>query len=410
MALDQLDLPSDHEVDALVRQLAGGGADQATVEVVRGHRPGRGHDRDREVHGWLALPPGNPRVLLPDGSAAVAARGLLAHTGLRGRGDRFRRRCLAMLVGSGVPGFFWQSARIGTWDAVGAEHLLDALRDGWDTRVEGLLLSIRPQTPNHKPTFLAVDRAGRPLGYGKIAMEGTLQRAQREVDGLGAMRLSPVPGLRAPEVLADLAWSGGRVVVVSPLPSDAQRYPVDASAPAHLLDQARDQEATVPVEQVASVLVDRIAASGESWLLEAAQAHVDALVGRAAGLPLEAGLSHGDWVPWNLARAGGDVWAFDWEHSELESAAALDLVHWHVLVRRDRRLLSLGMALKFGEAAAACELRGRRTPPDALRALLDLHRLRLVARTAELRSASGRWPEGERDQLAGVLEDGTLHA
>ena len=407
MTLHQLDQHrDDYQVDDLVRQLAGGAGDPADVQVVRGRRQGRGE----HVHGWLALPPGAPRVLVPDGSAAVAAHGLLAHSGLRRPGDRFRRRCLAVLVGSGVPGRLWHSARIGTRDDADSQHLLEALREGWDPRVEGILLSIRPQTPNHKPTFLAVDGAGRPLGYGKLAAAGVTERAQREVDGLRAMSRAPVLGLRSPELLADLTWAGCRVLVVSPLPDDAQRYPDDLSAPTHLLDHARHDGGSIAVEQVVAVLRDRVARSGQDWLHDLWAQSADELVGRTAGLRLQAGLLHGDWVPWNLAVADGVVWAFDWEHSEVESAAALDLVHWHVMVGRDRRHLSLGLALKFGEAAAARQLRGRRTPADVVSALLALHRLRLVARTAELRATSGRWPEGERDQLVGILDARTRHA
>ena len=392
---------TDRRVDDLVRRLAGAAGDPSGVEVVRG----RGMSDRGDVHGWLALPPRAPRVLVSADASGPAARGLLAHPGLRHRGDRFRRRCLAVLVGSGVPRRLWHSARVGSRDADDAHHLVEVLREGWDPRVASLLLTIRPTTPNHKPTFLAVDVRGRPMGYGKLSTDASAHgRAQREVDGLRAMSGADVPGLRAPELLADLTWSGGRVTVAAPLPDDSRRYPSDTSAPLHLLSHAREQGRTTTVDEVAERLLGRIERSGQTWLLDGARAHVSALVGYAAGLPLQSGLLHGDWVPWNLAVARDLVWAFDWEHSDTESAVALDVVHWHVLVRRDRVGMSLGLAVKFGEAAATSELRRSGLGREALRAVLHLGRLRLVARTAELRASSGLWPSTERGQLLGLLD------
>lgn len=43
------------------------------------------------------------------------------------------------------------------------------------------------------------------------------------------------------------------------------------------------------------------------------------------------GRSHGDWVPWNTARAGTRVIAWDWEHYRPAAPVGLDAVHWRVM-------------------------------------------------------------------------------
>src|SRR3546814_14132557 len=40
------------------------------------------------------------------------------------------------------------------------------------------------------------------------------------------------------------------------------------------------------------------------------------------------GVAHGDWGPWNLAVAAGELVVWDWEHAIDQAPLGFDLVHW----------------------------------------------------------------------------------
>ena len=350
---------------------------------------------------FLAMPPGDPRVLLPLGRPRIAAGALLANQAMRRPRDRIRRRLLAALVRSGLPD---RLPRAWLGGPPGAESLVDVLREGWHPGVSAVSLTVRPLRPNHKPTFVAVDADGRALGYGKIATSpGVAERADQEVSGLRWMSGVTIPGLRSPELVADLPWHGCRLVVASPLPEESRPYPVDEQAPDHLLRHAMEGSATVSAGAVASTMLAEVDSARDDMMSARAREWSAWLTSTYGDVALHSGWRHGDWVPWNLAVCGREVWAWDWEHCEAGSAVALDIAHWHLLVHRNRRRIPLDRAVPAAEAAAGRDLTRYGLAEDEARAVLAVARLALVARACQLFATSGLWAEGEREVMIDLL-------
>jgi hypothetical protein len=69
---------------------------------------------------------------------------------------------------------------------------------------------------------------------------------------------------------------------------------------------------------------------------------------------------HGDWVPWNLARSGRGLVAWDWEYSEPGAPVGLDEVHstyQHERILRGRSVDdSLATAHRHAASAAVADL------------------------------------------------------
>ena len=100
---------------------------------------------------------------------------------------------------------------------------------------------------------------------------------------------------------------------------------------------------------------------------------------------------HGDWSPWNLARAPDRLWIWDWEYARPGAPLGLDVAHFHFQVAfvRERRGLAASLARAH---AAALEPLGRLGLDAPARSLLrGLHAAELTIRATEA-EASGAAP------------------
>jgi hypothetical protein len=357
---------------------------------------------------FLPLPPRRPRVLVPLEAPRAAAGTLVANLAMRRPRDRAVRRGLSLLVRTGVAARVWQRHLVAVEQAAtSGPTLLGSLQDNWRRDVHALGFTVRPLTPNHKPTFVAVDSAGRVLGYGKIASTpGTISRLRREADGLRWMSGQTIPGLRAPELLASFRWGASAVAVVSPLPQRSARFPSDDRAPGVMLMDALERDDTERAGTMAGRLAARVRRIDDRQLSEAAAEFEGRFDDRYGDLDLPVGRIHGDWVPWNMAVDGSDTWVFDWEHSEARSALPLDIVHWHLLVARDRYGLPLDQAVTRADDRAGRDLARLGFDRPSREAILSLGRLHLAARAAELFHDSGLWVRDERRVVLDQLERG----
>jgi hypothetical protein len=116
---------------------------------------------------------------------------------------------------------------------------------------------------------------------------------------------------------------------------------------------------------------------------------------------MEFGSWHGDFVPWNLARLGKRLYAWDWESSAASAPLGFDAVHFYFQIAfvANRHLL--------GDAAVTAELKARPAldrlgvRPNRQRLVAALHLLELFVRHEEAYSSSGErddrfYPEIER--------------
>jgi hypothetical protein len=191
-----------------------------------------------------------------------------------------------------------------------------------------------------KAVILAIDSAGRPLAYGKLAALPVAQQAVRH-EGCTLDHLAAATGLRGwiPRVLAETQWREFPLLVLSAGPSAGAPKRFDAMhraflgmlkeatcEPAKLLDSIawRDMNATLARrrERLAPAWRDRY-----DWALPE-------LERRLGSVRLDLSLAHRDFVCWNTrTNADGSLYVFDWEFARRGSTPGWDFFHFHVALR-----------------------------------------------------------------------------
>ncbi|MBI5597209.1 MAG: hypothetical protein HY928_14040 [Elusimicrobia bacterium] len=177
-----------------------------------------------------------------------------------------------------------------------------------------------------KAVAAAVGAGGRTLAYAKQAcIPGAVPALERERAALQAPRAQA----RVLRVPAMLAWRPGppHILVQEAGPGDSVASLDDVAAAA--------REVSGPPSADAGRLeawLSALAASAE--LVESAHTrralarHLPAAFSGARNACLPMSSSHGDFAPWNLAAAGGRVWAYDWESWSENRPDGWDLAHW----------------------------------------------------------------------------------
>jgi hypothetical protein len=254
------------------------------------------------------------------------------------------------------------------------------------THVASVAFSVRRLSPNWKPTFAAMAPDGRVLGYGKVGWdEGSSRRVTTEARALHRWEQHSWPGLHVPHCLTLFDWSGRTVMVVSPIPAGARRYDNHAVAPLTWVAlQLQDGPADAPAGRIAEEYLSCFSADqlGQPSAARAVEVFLD----RHGRTLVPVGAAHGDWVPWNVATLGDQLWAWDLEHALDEAPLGLDIVHWYVLVATHLRDSSRTSALRQGGRQASDQLRQLGLTPEQTAAITRLGLLRLVALRREFLS------------------------
>jgi hypothetical protein len=247
--------------------------------------------------------------------------------------------------------------------------------------------------PYRKPVLQVFSAEGLPLGYVKIGWNAWTREAVRnEAAALSACASRPI-ALGVPAVLHYGSWQGLELMITAPLPEGVRRQG-NALPPADVLREICGLSGTEVTELAASSwwadLQARIASGITDPATRVRLARVsDQLARRHGQLPLEFGRWHGDLVPWNLARLGARLYAWDWESSTASAPVGFDALHFCFQVA------FVGQRRQLREAAALAAS-GARRALDALdvqaRArdlLATLHLTELAVRHEEARSATG---------------------
>lgn len=334
-------------------------------------------DGDRPLARYAVVPSiDRARFLLPLGPRRVTAASVWAYNALRPPRVRVPRALLGLAARTGVlavtgPAVLTVSAPA---DAAAADGL--TLVDHLATQLGGhrwyAAFGVRPPDPNHKPTVQLFDSRGRPQGYAKIGWNGAT-RALVRAEAAALSQVASVSGVGGhpvvPGVLTAGDWAGQAVTVVEPLPARirgvgpgttvqvaaalavarrggaaAPVQPLTGSAFLARLRELAERAAgvttaagTAPAAALAADAADE--AGGVAAQAQAAAAVVDVQAGQRAlaavhrladrygAVQVEFGHWHGDWVPWNLGRYGGQLVAWDWEHSGRDVPVGFDLAH-----------------------------------------------------------------------------------
>jgi len=199
----------------------------------------------------------------------------------------------------------------------------------------------------------------------------------------------------APELLGLSSWRGLDLLITAPLPRGIRRLGSGSGLP--------DTGVLREISELTPGFVGELAAS-PWWLsvrsriqasvvdpaarsaLEFAAERIDRAHGR---VPLKFGAWHGDLVPWNLARRGSRLYAWDWEGSTPGVPLGFDAVHYHFQVAfiANGRPLPDAAATAARRAGAALGALG--VPERAHRLVAILHLVELAVRHEEARRSTG---------------------
>jgi hypothetical protein len=249
--------------------------------------------------------------------------------------------------------------------------------------------------PYRKPVLQVFSTSGTPLGYVKVGWnQWTREAVHREAAALRACAIRPMR-IGVPTLLGDSKWHGLDLLVTAPLPRGIRRVRIGAPLP--------DAELLREISRLSAAHVGELATSpwwlglrsriqtgvtdpGTRSALSAATERIERAYGR---VPVEFGTWHGDLVPWNLARLGARLYAWDWENSTPDTPVGLDAVHFHFQVAFVARRYPLGQAVALAADRARPALAALGIPRQVHGLVAALHLVELSVRHEEARRSSG---------------------
>ncbi len=388
------------------------------IKVTSGTVPA-GH---RVVERYAVVPgPGRPRFLVPLAGRAAAAGSLTRYNALRSAKVRAPRAILGAAFRTGVaPALLRHRLLVCVPAGLPEPELGDHLLSAHLGRVLGVPelamgVGVHPPDPNLKPTLQLFGPDGAPVGYAKVGWSpATREMTRREAGAVAAAGDGPgVPGcpggrIRVPRLLHHGPWRDRDITVTAPLPPAIRRHrDVDAPPPLPYDDAFFAAHVAKLVDadfwhalrgEVAVLAAD----AGERRLAGLIAARCDAVERDHGDVPLRVARWHGDWVPWNIGRHGGVLYAWDWEHSAPGVPVGFDLLHWRFQVALVLRGRPLADAVAAVRTAATTELKDVRPEHRAL--VADLYLLEMFMRTYHLKRLGGGWNASIHPAMLDVLE------
>jgi hypothetical protein len=333
-------------------------------------------------------------------AAAGSSCALTSYNALRPAHRRLARRALGLGLRTGLAQPLLRN-KIDIGTAVGAtaeqlagsllsEHLLQVLGSGPVVIAFG-----GGAGPYRKPVLQVFSTNGTPLGYVKVGWnDWTRAAVRREAAALRACAARPMR-LGVPALLHQGEWRGLDLVVTAPLPRAVRRLGTgsrlpDAGVLREISELSEPRVSELATSQWWIGLRQRITAGAadspaRAQLMLAAE-RIQAQHGRAV---LQFGTWHGDLVPWNLARLGRRLYAWDWESSAPDAPVGMDAVHFHFQVAFVARQRSLDEAVPLAERSARPALSALGVAADAHHLITTLHLIELAVRHEEARSSAG---------------------
>jgi hypothetical protein len=327
--------------------------------------------------GELAVLPSaaNPRLLVPLGSRRAAARSVRARDYGVGRRERASRALLALGLRAGAVQPF-ASSRVTVGPAL-ATHLRSVLGR------EDVLTAVRVgrRRPNSKPLVTVLDRAGSVLAYAKLGWNPlTRGLIRQEAEMLAWLAERETRCFAPPRVLGLGRCGTIDVLVVSPVrgrtwrPSHADATFAALTEIAGLTGATHGPLATSPYWQ------RQRRRAGGAHALPALMERVDDVHGDQV---LSFGGSHGDWAPWNVARARDGLAVWDWERAAGDRPTGLDAAHFDLQLAGARSGKGAVHALEATLRSGGLLLPRLATSASARRALLALELVEMCLRHEE---------------------------
>lgn len=253
-----------------------------------------------------------------------------------------------------------------------------------------LALRLSFARPNAKTVVAAVADSGEILCFAKIGSESmTDDLVRHESSVLESFARQPSPVL-VPRVLDAGPWAEEFSMLVTE-PLQLKPLPGDATVAHQAADALASSQGTTTSPLSESVfwlgLVERLARdadddNGGASINEA----VERIRDQWGDIPLELGVSHGDWSRANVGLVDGRVAAFDWERCSTQAPRGIDIAHFAILEASSR---SRGAALDVASIATSVReyLRAANRPDTDAEFLTVLDLLEMVARFRAARRA-----------------------
>jgi len=363
------------------------------------------------VEQFAVLPGGGGRsfmVSLADRRGSSAA--LTSYNSLRPPGRRLGRMVFGAALRCGLD---WPVLRSRVDIGVAADATAEQVSGALLVEHLAQLLDRRPVViafgggsgPYRKPVLQVFGTDGTPLGYVKIGWnDWTRDAVRREAAALRVCAAAPMR-LGIPALLHHGDFRGLELMVTAPLPSGVRR-PGNSLPGTEVLREICALSAVTVSELAASAWWADLRARISSTIADPdSRTRLDAIADdleRSCGQRrLEFGRWHGDLVPWNLARHGSKLFAWDWESSAPHAPVGFDALHFYFQVAFVAQRRPLADAVAFAArsarpALAALAVDGNAGPStaaapavDARDLLATLHLVELAVRHEEARAASG---------------------
>jgi hypothetical protein len=354
----------------------------------------------RRVERFAALPAGPGRCFLVSLAARRgSAAALTAYNALRPPRKRLVRGAIGLGLRSGIaqpllrnkvdigirPGASQEDIAAGLL----AEHLREQLGSGPVVMAAG-----GGDGPYRKPVLQVFSIGGEPLSYVKVGWnDWTRAGVRREAETLLACADRGTK-LGVPKLLGLSSWHGLDLLMTAPMPRQVRRLRAASPLPAaSLLEISRlSRSYTEPLATsawwrgVRSRIESKVTDVSARTVLEDLAPQLELSYGR---VPLDFGFCHGDLVPWNLARLGERLYAWDWESSAPDTPLGFDAVHFHFQSAFVGQGLPVGEAASLASRAAWPTLRELGVPTANCGLVATLHLLELFLRHEEARTAAG---------------------
>lgn len=389
-------------LDAITRLLWPGPA-QASVGRASSERFA---DPARE---FIVLPRrSDPRLVIPS-ERAVAAAAVRRYGVPDRRTSDLRKWALWLAAVTGAASSVFPD-RLLVYEPRGSDTISSYLQDVLGREL-WLSMYVSGARANRKPVLQLLTPEGGAVGFAKIGVDPLTRRlVTTEHDGLLRLASAGLRSLMVPRVLHRGQWRGLEVVVLSPLPLGLHARRVSGSQLRAAMREVAASAGLVrePLQSASyrDSLLERLALAPEGPERVELEQALGALMESVGETMLSYGAWHGDWSPWNMARARGRLMVWDWERFSTGVPLGFDALHlWLRLEVARRHKPARAAAELINEAAALLRPLGVGSSEARLTALLYLCE-RSVRDLADRQEAAGAWLGSPRQWLIPAIASG----
>jgi hypothetical protein len=321
-----------------------------------------------------------PRLVVPRRPLAATAAAVLGSRSTSSLTTAVALRALAAAARLGAADLLPDRIVVdpsGACDIVG--HLSEQL--GHEVLVS---LLIGPVRATQKPVLQVLRPTGATVGFAKIGLTPiSRELVRREGEVLAELAGRGLRVVRAPRVLHRGRWQGAEVLVQEAFPQH-RGAPVDQDRlTAAMVELARSHGVErAPLAETAlwHRLRDRLRDRADRGPAGAALADAVRRTEAARGAQqLPMGCWHGDWAPWNMTTAAGEMLVWDWETFAAGIPLGFDRVHYGLQSAVVLDGVPAAAAVAQAADRAGTELAAFDVPADSRRLVVLIYLLHLVA-------------------------------